>query len=129
MELAAITAEHDVQLTRDALELVDPDLHEVLTQDGARRSYDVLVLALDTRPAVSVAGTMAFRGLQDLGALIAALEPVPSVAYVAASTSMWTAPLYEVAVQTAAWAATAAKRSTFSSSPPSASASPSRTAW
>lgn len=105
MELAAMTAEHDVRLTRDALELVDPDLHDVLTQDGARRSYDVLVLALGTRPAVSVAGAMAFRGLQDLGALIAALDAVPSVAYIAASTSMWTAPLYELAVQTTAWAA------------------------
>jgi len=103
-ELATITAEHGVRLTRDALELVEPDLHEVLTQGGARRPYDVLVLALGTRPAVSVQGAMPFRGLQDLDAVTAALDTVTSVAYIASSTSMWTAPLYDVAVQTAAWA-------------------------
>ena len=103
-KLAAITAEHGVRLTRDAIDLVEPALHEVLTQGGARRSYDVLVLALGTRPARSVEGAMAFRGLQDLVAVTAALDTVTSVAYIASSTSMWAAPLYEVAVQTAAWA-------------------------
>jgi hypothetical protein len=76
----------------------------VLTQGGARRAYDVLVLALGTTPAVSVEGAMAFRGLQDLAAVTAALDTVTSVAYIASSASMWTAPLYELAVQTAAWA-------------------------
>ena len=103
-ELATIIAGHGVRLTRDALELVEPDLHEVLTQGGARCAYDVLVLALGTRPAHSVQGAVAFRGLQDLGAVTAALDTVTTVAYIASSTSMWTAPLYEVAVQTAAWA-------------------------
>ncbi len=103
-ELTTITAEHGVRLTRDALELVEPVRHEVLTQGGARRSYDLLVLALGTRPASSVEGAMAFRGLQDLVAVTAALDTVRSVAYIASSTSMWTAPLYDVAVQTAAWA-------------------------
>jgi NADH dehydrogenase FAD-containing subunit len=104
VELAAITTPHGVRLTRDALELVEPDLHEILTQGGARRSYDVLVLALGTRPAVSVAGAMPFRGLQDLTALRAALDTVTSVAYIARSPSMWTAPMYELAARTAAWA-------------------------
>ena len=67
----------------------------MLTQGGARRAYDVLVLALGTRPAHSVQGAMAFRGLQDLVAVTAALDTVTSVAYIASSTSMWTAPLYE----------------------------------
>ena len=109
-ELATITAEHGVRLTRDALELVEPDLHEVLTQGGARRSYDVLVLALGTRPAISVPGAMAFRGLQDLVAVTGALDTVTSVSYIASSTAMWTAPLYELAVQTAAWATHRRKR-------------------
>ena len=105
LELTAIAAERGVELTRDALELVDPDAHEVLTQGGARRSYDVLVLALGTRPARSVDGAMSFRGLQDLAALTAALDAVTSVAYVARTGSMWTAPLYDLAVQTVVWAA------------------------
>jgi NADH dehydrogenase FAD-containing subunit len=104
VELAAITARHNVLLTRDALELVEPERHAVLTQGGAQRLYDVLVLALGTTPARSVAGAMAFRGLQDLDALTAALEPVRCVAYIASSTAMWTAPLFELAVHTAAWA-------------------------
>jgi NADH dehydrogenase FAD-containing subunit len=105
IEVAAIAAERGVRLTRDALELVEPDAHEVLTQGGARRSYDVLVLALGTRPAQSVDGAMSFRGLQDLAALTAALDTVTSVAYIVGSESMWTAPLYELAVQTVVWAA------------------------
>jgi NADH dehydrogenase FAD-containing subunit len=105
LELTAIAAERGVRLTRDALELVDPDAHEVLTQGGARRSYDVLVLALGTRPARSVDGAMSFRGLQDLAALTAALDTVTSVAYIARSGSMWTAPLYDLAAQTVVWAA------------------------
>jgi NADH dehydrogenase FAD-containing subunit len=105
IELTSIASERGVRLTRDALELVEPDAHEVLTQGGARRSYDVLVLALGTRPARSVDGAMSFRGLQDLAALTAALDSVTSVAYVARSKSMWTAPLYELAVQTVVWAA------------------------
>jgi NADH dehydrogenase FAD-containing subunit len=104
-ELTAIAAERGVRLTRDALELVEPRAHEVLTQGGARRSYDVLVLALGTRPARSVDGAMSFRGPQDLAALTAALDAVTSVAYIAPSESMWTAPLYELAVQTVVWAA------------------------
>ncbi len=104
VELAAITARHGVQLTRDALDLVDPGRHEVLTQGGARPWYDVLVLA-SARPVRSVEGAMVFRGLQDLAAVAAALAPVASVAFIASSTAMWTAPLYELAVQTAAWAA------------------------
>jgi hypothetical protein len=76
----------------------------LLTQGGARRSYDSLILALGTRPAVAVEGAVAFRGLEDLGAVVAALEPVASMAYVARSAGMWTPPLYEVALQTAAWA-------------------------
>ena len=105
MELAAMAAEHDVRLTRDGARAGRPRPPRSAHAGWSARSYDVLVLALGTRPAVSVAGAMAFRGLQDLGALIAALDAVPSVAYIAASTSMWTAPLYELAVQTTAWAA------------------------
>ena len=105
VELADIAGELGFRFTRDALEAVDPDAREVLTQGGARRSYDSLILALGTRPAVAVEGAIAFRGLQDLGAVVSALEPVASIAYVARSSGMWTPPLYALALQTAAWAA------------------------
>jgi NADH dehydrogenase FAD-containing subunit len=104
VELAELAGELGFRFTRDALEAVDPDARELLTQGGARRSYDTLILALGTRPAVAVEGAVAFRGLQDLGAVVAALDTVASVAYVVRSAGMWTPPLYEVALQTAAWA-------------------------
>jgi sulfide:quinone oxidoreductase len=104
VELAAIAAELGFRFTRDVLEVVEPGPHEVLTQEGARRAYDILVLALGTRPAVAVEGAVPFRGLEDLETVVAALAQIGSVAYVARSAEMWTPPLYEVAVQTAAWA-------------------------
>ncbi|MDA0163237.1 NAD(P)/FAD-dependent oxidoreductase [Solirubrobacter ginsenosidimutans] len=105
VELAELAGELGFRFTRDALEAVDPGARELLTQGGAQRFYDTLILALGTRPAVAVEGTVPFRGLEDLGAVVAALEPVASMAYVARSANMWTPPLYEVALQTAAWAA------------------------
>ena len=124
VELAAIAAERGVRLTRDALELVEPDLHEVLTQGGARRSYDVLVLALGTRPARSVEGAMAFRGLQDLAAVTAALDTVTSVAYIASlAVDVDRSALRARRADRRPGPRTAGRRSTCSWSPPSASAS------
>jgi sulfide:quinone oxidoreductase len=106
IELAAMARERGFRLVRDALEAVDAAAHRVFTQDGASLSYDVLVLAIGTRPIVAVDGAVPYRGPQDVAAVADALERLGAgrMAYVARSSAMWTLPLYELALDTAAWA-------------------------
>jgi sulfide:quinone oxidoreductase len=108
VELAAIARDSGFAVIRDALDTVDAHTHEVHTQDGARLGYDVLVLALGTRPFAAVEGAIPFRGSHDLGAVTDALETIAAgparVAYIARSAVMWTLPLYELALHTVAWA-------------------------
>jgi sulfide:quinone oxidoreductase len=107
-ELSAIAEDLGFGLTRDALDRVDAAGHEALTQGGSRMAYDVLVLALGARPVAAVQGALPFRGWQDAAAVEDALETIGSgptrVAYVARSAATWTLPLYELALQTGAWA-------------------------
>ena len=106
IELAAMARERGFRVVRDALDAVDAAAHRVLTQDGASLSYDVLVLAIGTRPIVAVDGALPFRGAQDVAGVADALEGLGAgrVAYVARSPAMWTLPLYELTLDTAAWA-------------------------
>jgi NADH dehydrogenase FAD-containing subunit len=107
-ELSAIAEDRGFRLTRDALDRVDAAGHHAVTQGGNRMAYDVLVLALGAHPAVAVRGALPFRGGQDAAAVEDALESIGSspmrVAFVARSAAMWTLPLYELALQTGAWA-------------------------
>jgi sulfide:quinone oxidoreductase len=106
VELAGIARDRGFRLTRDAVDRVDPRAHEVITQGGARIAYDVLVVALGARPTVAVEGAVSFRGALDLAAVADAVLAIGSparVAYVARSATVWTLPLYELALHTAAW--------------------------
>jgi sulfide:quinone oxidoreductase len=107
-ELSAIAEDRGFHLTRDALDRVDAAGHHAVTQGGNRMAYDVLVLALGARPAAAVRGALPFRGGHDAGAVEGALESIGSspmrVAFVARSAATWTLPLYELALQTRAWA-------------------------
>jgi sulfide:quinone oxidoreductase len=107
VELTAVAADRGFHVTRDALDRVDASAHEVITQEGARMRYDVLVLALGTQPIAAVHGAIPYRGSHDVGAVTEALQRIDAparVAYVARSAVMWTLPLYELALLTAAWA-------------------------
>ncbi len=107
VELAGIARDRGFRLTRDAVDGVHAAAHEVVTQEGARIPYDVLVLAVRAHPVVAVEGAVPFRGAYDRIAVGDALEAIGSparVAYVAGSAAMWTLPLYELALHTVAWA-------------------------
>jgi len=107
VELAGIARDRGFRLTRDVVDRVDPTSHEVVTQEGARIPYDVLVLALRAHPIAAVEGAVPFRGSSDRIAVADALEAIDSsarVAYVARSATMWTLPLYELALHTTTWA-------------------------
>jgi sulfide:quinone oxidoreductase len=104
--LAAIAADRGIELHRDAVARVDTEARVVETQDRARLSYDVLVLALGARPVEAVPGALTFRGSQDahrVRAIIEALRagPIRRVAFVAPAGTGWALPIYELALQAA----------------------------
>jgi sulfide:quinone oxidoreductase len=104
--LAAIAADRGVLLHRDAVARVDTDARVVETQDRARLSYDVLVLALGARPAEAIAGALTFRGSQDaerVREIVDALRAgtIRRVAFVAPAGTGWSLPIYELALRTA----------------------------
>ena len=73
-ELAGIARDRGFRLTRDVVDRVDPTAHEVVTQEGTRIPYDVLVLALRAHPIAAVEGAVPFRGSSDRIAVADALE-------------------------------------------------------
>jgi NADPH-dependent 2,4-dienoyl-CoA reductase/sulfur reductase-like enzyme len=105
-ELAEIAGDRGFGLIRDAVERVDPEAHQVLTQGGATLDYDVLVLSLAARPRLTVPGALCFRGPQDLPALrnlLLELQPGARVGYVVDERSTWPLPAYELALMTERW--------------------------
>jgi sulfide:quinone oxidoreductase len=106
IRLAAIAADRNVVLHRDAVARVDPDRRVVETQDGAHLGYDVLVLALGSRALEAVRGAVTFRGSQDahrMRDIVAALREglIRRLVFVAPAGVSWSLPIYELALQTA----------------------------
>ena len=107
LSLAAIAADRNVRLHRDAVARVLPREREVETQDGARIAYDALVLALGARPVEAVPGALTFRGPQDAGRVAEIVERLRAgmirrLAFLVPPGTTWSLPLYELALQTAA---------------------------
>ena len=105
--LDRLAAELGVRLRRDSLAAVEPDEHRVLTRDGERIEYDVLVIATGARSREAVPGAVTFRGPMSAGAVERVLarvaaEPRLRLAFVAPAGAHWPLPLYELALLTAA---------------------------
>lgn len=106
-DLTRITAEHGARLHVAGVEAIDPDLREVLTWDGRRFDYDILVVALGTRRSAAVPGSVTLGGpgytnrfrtvLRDLD-----LHKVHTIAFAVPVGASWPLPLYELALMTAA---------------------------
>jgi sulfide:quinone oxidoreductase len=97
----------DLVHRRDALAEVSPATHEVLTRDGERIPYDVLVVATGAHSREAVKGAVTFRGPLSAGAMEgvlarAAADPELRVAFAAPAGATWPLPLYELALLSAA---------------------------
>jgi sulfide:quinone oxidoreductase len=106
LELAAIVADFDTELTIGALATVDPAERCVVTHGGERVSYDALVVACGTRmhPAFDGALTIDDRNLGGtLRGLVQDVEEgyTSEIAFVAPAQAFWPLPLYELALLTA----------------------------
>ena len=107
LSLAAIAADRNVRLHRDAVARVLPGERLVETQDRKRIAYDALVLALGARPVEAVPGALTFRGPRDAGRVAEIVERLRAgmirrLAFIVPPGTTWSLPLYELALQTAA---------------------------
>jgi sulfide:quinone oxidoreductase len=107
LSLAAIAADRNVRLHRDAVARVLHDERAVETQDRTRIAYDALVLALGARPVEAVPGALTFRGPQDTGRVAEIVERLRAgmirrLAFIVPAGMTWSLPLYELALQMAA---------------------------
>ncbi len=96
------------QVIRDSLVEVDADGHAVVTGEGERIPFDWLLVATGAVSREPLPGALTFRGRVDVPALRLLLgellaKGVRSVALVLPSERMWTLPIYELALMTAAY--------------------------
>ena len=87
---------------------VDAERREAHTSVGDL-PYDVLLVACGAVPAVAVPGALTFRGPADTDRMRRLLEEISAgavrrIAFVVPSGSVWSLPIYELALMTAAYA-------------------------
>jgi sulfide:quinone oxidoreductase len=92
----------------DALQSVDVDGHLVRTAQGAELEYDALLVATGARPVAAVPGAITFRGPADVEAFSTLLSSLRAgsparVVFAVPGGVTWPLPLYELALQTAAF--------------------------
>jgi sulfide:quinone oxidoreductase len=107
IDLTQLATELGVRLHHDSLAAVEPETHHVVTKDGARLSYDVLVIATGARSREAIPGAVTFRGPMSAGAVEQAIARVTAapdlrVAFAAPAGARWLLPLYELALLSAA---------------------------
>ena len=107
--LGVLAAAAGAELRHGTLTAVEPDRKTVLLADGERVEYDVLLLALGTKPREAVEGSLTFSGPESGAALSALLDRVAAgdvhrIAFAVPSGAMWPLPLYELALLTASYA-------------------------
>lgn len=96
------------ELVADRLAGVDPIAHTVRLASGEQVSYDHLVVATGAIPRLPLPGAFLFRGRRDVPAMRTILDALRrgqsrSIVFAAPSRLLWTLPLYELALMTAAY--------------------------
>ena len=107
IDLTRLAADLGIRLRRDALASVEPEFHRVLTKDGDRVPYDLLVVATGVRSREAVPGAVTFRGPMSAGRVEQVIARVTSnpelrLAFAAPAGARWLLPLYELALLAAA---------------------------
>jgi len=105
--LLGLAAEQGARLRQDRLVAVDSRRRQAITASGAEIHYDALVIAIGAHPVAAVPGAITFTGPDDgpaLAALVGELGrgAARRLAFAVPSGVVWTLPLYELALLTAA---------------------------
>ncbi|MGZ8701509.1 MAG: FAD-dependent oxidoreductase, partial [Gaiellaceae bacterium] len=105
-ELGALAAAVGATFTLGALQRVDVTHHEAKTSVGVI-PYDILLVAIGAVPTQAVPGALTFRGPADTEKIRDLLEELAAgnvrrVAFVVPWGAVWSLPLYELALMTAA---------------------------
>jgi sulfide:quinone oxidoreductase len=107
--LPQLAAERGFAFVHDGLAEVDVHARRLRTTAGRTLDFDALLVAVGARAEEALPGALTFRGSPDAAVLRHALESLSTgisrVAFVAAPSTQWTLPLYELAVMTSRWAA------------------------
>jgi sulfide:quinone oxidoreductase len=110
LPLAGVARDFDVDLVRDAVATVSPSARVVRLASGTELAYDRLVVALGARAHAAFRDVLTFRGPEDSEAMHGLIqdleaEHVRRVAFVVPTGTVWSLPLYELALMTAhrAW--------------------------
>jgi sulfide:quinone oxidoreductase len=108
IDLAHLADECGALFVVDALAAVDADAHIARTAAGAELEYDALLVATGARPVPTVPGAITFRGPADVEAFSRLLSSLRAgaaarVVFAVPGGVAWPLPLYELALQTAAF--------------------------
>jgi sulfide:quinone oxidoreductase len=109
-DLAELAAAAGATFSPGALTAVDAGNRMAHTSLGSSVPYDVLLVACGAIPAPAVPGALTFRGPADTDRMRALLEElvagrVRRVAFVVPWGAVWSLPIYELALMTAAYLA------------------------
>lgn len=108
-DLRAICGDLGVTYRCDRLDAIAGDEHFVRLAAGGEQHYDVLILALGTRPSVAVPGALTFRDQRDVHGFRRLLAEaragdVGHLVFAIPSGHSWPLPLYELALLSATYA-------------------------
>jgi len=109
-ELAELAAAAGAMFSPGALTSVDVGSRLVQTSAGSSIPYDVLLAACGAVPSPAVTGALTFRGPADTGRFRQLLEEIVEgrvgrLAFVVPWGAVWSLPIYELALMTAAYLA------------------------
>lgn len=110
--LAQLTGDFNARLVKGALGWVAPSAHIAYIATGEEISYDVLIVAIGARRSAAYEHALTFRGHEDTAKMHTLVTDVETgaagrIAFVVPHGVVWTLPLYELALMTAARAAEA----------------------
>jgi sulfide:quinone oxidoreductase len=110
LELVSLVRDFGAVVMLGELAAVDPEARIARTTAGAELGYDALLVAVGARPVGAVDGALTFRGLADTPAFQALLPElergsVRRLVFAAPGGVTWPLPLYELALETAAFLA------------------------
>jgi sulfide:quinone oxidoreductase len=106
-DLVRIARDHDAAMHLSGVQAVRPDAHHLLTWDGRRIEYELLLVAIGARPTTALPRSVTVKGPGYTGRFRTVLRELDErrirrVVFAVPAGASWPLPLYELALMTAA---------------------------